>query len=193
MSCATITTRANCAAYQMRDRRDPSTWSSRSSRRGWQVNQQRRGVGALARLCWRWQRASWACISSWPKCRKRVQAIEVLHQRGFRDLSAAGHFAVERPRVSDPADPTGMRPCVDERSVGHPAALLNTVPRLAQLAEGLPHMHHSGTVRGYVLEDQRNCGLPGNPARAGRRVVQCSFTRSAEAVRGRSSRRDWPC
>ena len=30
---------------------------------------------------------------------------------------------------------------------------LNTVPRLAQQAEMLPHIHHSGTARGYVMEE----------------------------------------
>jgi hypothetical protein len=31
----------------------------------------------------------------------------------------------------------------------------NTVPRLAQLADGPPRMYRSGAVRGYVLEDQQ--------------------------------------
>jgi hypothetical protein len=30
---------------------------------------------------------------------------------------------------------------------------LNTVPRLAQQAEMLPHIHHSSTARGYVMEE----------------------------------------
>lgn len=46
-----------------------------------------------------------------------------------------------------------LRPCQPEDEWGVHQLYHNTVPRLAQLADGAPRMYRSGAVRGYVLED----------------------------------------
>jgi hypothetical protein len=80
-------------------------------------------------------------------------AIEVLQRAGYAIYLRHDILRLVRTRLTIPADPI-MRPCEARDQWGVQQLYANTVPRLAQLAEGLPRMYRTGAVRCYVLEDQ---------------------------------------
>ncbi len=80
-------------------------------------------------------------------------AIEVLQRAGYAIYLRQDILRLVRTRLTIPADPI-MRPCEPRDQWGVQQLYANTVPRLAQLAEGLPRMYRTGAVRCYVLEDQ---------------------------------------
>lgn len=81
------------------------------------------------------------------------EAIEVLHQAGYAIYVRQTIYRWQRPRDTVLAEPL-LRPCLPDDEWGVHQLYHNTVPRLAQLADGAPRMYRSGAVRGYVLEDQ---------------------------------------
>ena len=82
------------------------------------------------------------------------EAIEVLHQAGYAIYLRQTIYCWQRPRDTVLVDPL-LRPCEPHDEWGVHQLYHNTVPRLAQLAEGLPRMYRTGAVRCYVLEDQQ--------------------------------------
>jgi len=62
-------------------------------------------------------------------------------------LRLKSQVAVQTPRD------LALRSCVDADLWGIQQLYLNTVPRLAQKAEMLPHIHRSSTAHGYVMEE----------------------------------------
>ena len=81
------------------------------------------------------------------------QAVEVLQRAGFAVYLRQDILRLVRTRLTIQAEPI-MRPAEPRDLWGIQQLYMNTVPRLAQLAEGLPRVQRSGAVRGYVLEDQ---------------------------------------
>ncbi len=79
-------------------------------------------------------------------------AIEVLQRAGYAVYLRQDILRLVRTRLSIRAEPV-MRPCEPRDQWGVQQLVVNTVPRLAQLAEGLPRMYRSGAVRCYVLEE----------------------------------------
>jgi hypothetical protein len=79
--------------------------------------------------------------------------IEVLQRAGYAIYLRQDILRLVRTCLTIPADPI-MRPCESRDQWGVQQLYANTVPRLAQLAEGLPRMYRTGAVRCYVLEDQ---------------------------------------
>jgi len=79
--------------------------------------------------------------------------VAALHRAGFaiflrQDiLRLKGEVAVQPPRD------LALRSSAEADLWGIQQLYLNTVPRLAQQAEMLPHIHRSGIARGYVLEE----------------------------------------
>lgn len=80
-------------------------------------------------------------------------AIEVLQRAGYAIYLRQDILRLMRTRLTIQADPI-MRLCEPRDQWGVQQLYMNTVPRLAQLAEGLPRLHRSGAMRCYVLEDQ---------------------------------------
>lgn len=79
-------------------------------------------------------------------------AVEVLQRAGYAIYLRQDILRLVRTRLSIRAEPV-MRPCEARDQWGVQQLVVNTVPRLAQLAEGLPRMYRSGAVRCYVLEE----------------------------------------
>jgi hypothetical protein len=79
--------------------------------------------------------------------------IEVLQRAGYAIFLRQDILRLVRTRLTIPSDPV-MRPCEAHDQWGVQQLHMNTVPRLAQLAEGLPRMYRTSAVRCYVLEDQ---------------------------------------
>ncbi|MBI5565202.1 MAG: hypothetical protein HY870_09915 [Chloroflexi bacterium] len=79
--------------------------------------------------------------------------IEVLQRAGYAIYLRQDILRLVRTRLAISTDPI-MRPCEARDQWGVQQLYTNTVPRLAQLAEGLPRMYRTGAVRCYVLEDQ---------------------------------------
>ncbi len=81
-------------------------------------------------------------------------AIEVLYHAGY-----AIYVRQDIYRLAKPCDTIraglSLRPCQADDEWGVHQLYHNTVPRLAQLAEGAPRLYRSGAVRGYVLEEQQ--------------------------------------
>ncbi len=82
------------------------------------------------------------------------EAIEVLHRAGYAIYVRQDIYRLGRPRDTVLAEPL-LRACQTSDEWGVHQLYHNTVPRLAQLADGAPRMYRSGAVRGYVLEDQQ--------------------------------------
>jgi hypothetical protein len=82
------------------------------------------------------------------------EAIEVLYQAGYAIYVRQTIYGWQKPRDTVLIEPL-LRPCQPEDQWGVHQLYHNTVPRLAQLADGPPRMYRSGAVRGYVLEDQQ--------------------------------------
>jgi hypothetical protein len=80
-------------------------------------------------------------------------AIEVLQRAGYAIYLRQDILRLVRTRLTIPAESI-MRPCEARDQWGVQQLYANTVPRLAQLAEGLPRIYRTGAVRCYVLEDQ---------------------------------------
>jgi RimJ/RimL family protein N-acetyltransferase len=82
------------------------------------------------------------------------EAIEVLHRAGYAIYVRQDIYRLGRPRDTVLAEPL-LRACQSSDEWGVHQLYHNTVPRLAQLADGAPRMYRSGAVRGYVLEDHQ--------------------------------------
>lgn len=81
-------------------------------------------------------------------------AIEVLHRAGYAIYVRQDIYHLTTRREVVLAEPL-LRPAQASDEWGVHQLYHNTVPRLAQLADGAPRMYRSGAVRGYVLEDQQ--------------------------------------
>ena len=82
------------------------------------------------------------------------EAIEVLHRAGFAIYVRQDIYRLTKTRDTVLAEPL-LRVCQPGDEWGVHQLYHNTVPRLAQLADGAPRMYRSGAVRGYVLEDDQ--------------------------------------
>ena len=82
------------------------------------------------------------------------EAIEVLHHAGYAIYVRQDIYRLTKPRDTVLAEPL-LRSCQSADEWGVHQLYHNTVPRLAQLADGAPRLYRSGAVRGYVLEDQQ--------------------------------------
>jgi hypothetical protein len=80
-------------------------------------------------------------------------AIEVLQRAGYVIYLRQDILRLVRTRLTISADPI-MRLCESHDEWGVQQLYTNIAPRLVQQAEGLPQLHRTGSVRGYVLEDQ---------------------------------------
>jgi hypothetical protein len=82
-------------------------------------------------------------------------ALEVLQRAGYAIYLRQDILRLVRTRLTIQVEPL-LRPCEARDQWGVQQLYMNTAPRLAQLAEGLPRLHPRllGAVRGYVLEDQ---------------------------------------
>ena len=80
-------------------------------------------------------------------------ALEALQRAGYAIYLRQDILRLVRTRLTIQSEPL-LRPCEARDLWGVQQLYLNTAPRLAQLAEGLPRLHPRGAVRGYVLEDQ---------------------------------------
>lgn len=82
-------------------------------------------------------------------------ALEVLQRAGYAIYLRQDILRLAPPRLTIQSEPL-LRPCEARDQWGVQQLYMNTAPRLAQLAEGLPRLypHRAGAVRGYVLEDQ---------------------------------------
>jgi hypothetical protein len=83
-------------------------------------------------------------------------ALEVLQRAGYAIYLRQDIWRLTRMHLTIQSEPL-LRPCEARDQWGVQQLYMNTVPRLAQLAEGLPRLppRPRGAVRGYVLEDQR--------------------------------------
>ncbi len=81
------------------------------------------------------------------------EAIEVLYRAGFAIYVRQDIYRLAKPCPNAPAG-LPLRPCKSGDEWGVHQLYHNTVPRLAQLADGAPRLYRSGAVRGYVLEDR---------------------------------------
>jgi RimJ/RimL family protein N-acetyltransferase len=82
------------------------------------------------------------------------EAIEVLHRAGYAIYVRQDIYRLSNPRDTVLAEPL-LRASQSGDEWGVQQLYNNTVPRLAQLADGAPRLYRSGAVRGYVLEDQQ--------------------------------------
>ena len=82
------------------------------------------------------------------------EAIEVLHRAGYAIYVRQDIYRLDKARDTVLAEPL-LRSCRADDEWGVHQLYHNTVPRLAQLANGAPRMYRSGAVRGYVLEDRQ--------------------------------------
>lgn len=82
------------------------------------------------------------------------EAIEVLQRAGYAIYLRQNIMRLVRTRLTISAEPL-LRPCESRDEWGMQQLYMNTVPRLAQQAEGLPRLRRTGAVRGYVLEDRQ--------------------------------------
>ncbi len=82
------------------------------------------------------------------------EAIEVLQRAGYAIYLRQDILHLKRTRLTIAAEPV-MRPCESRDAWGVQQLYTNTVPRLAQQAEGLPRMYRTGAVRCYVMEDRQ--------------------------------------
>ena len=79
--------------------------------------------------------------------------VTALHRAGFAIFLRQDILRLKGPVTIQPPHDLALRACVEADLWGIQQLYLNTVPRLAQQAEMLPHIHHSGTARGYVMEE----------------------------------------
>ena len=79
--------------------------------------------------------------------------VTALHRAGFAIFLRQDILRLKGQVATQPPQDPAIRPCVEADLWGIQQLYLNTVPRLAQQAEMLPHIHHSGTARGYAMEE----------------------------------------
>jgi hypothetical protein len=79
--------------------------------------------------------------------------VSVLHRAGFAVFLRQDILRLKGAVLVHPSKEPSLRSCTDADLWGIQQLYLNTVPRLAQQAEVPPHIHHSGTARGYVMEE----------------------------------------
>jgi hypothetical protein len=82
------------------------------------------------------------------------EAIEVLHRAGYAIYVRQDIYQLSRSRDTILTEPL-LRSCQSSDEWGVQQLYHNTVPRLAQLADGVPRMYRSGAVRGYVWRINR--------------------------------------
>jgi hypothetical protein len=82
--------------------------------------------------------------------------VEVLRRAGFAVYLRQDILRLNADQMRPPARPTGaLRACEDADTWAVQQLYLNTAPRLAHLAEGVPQPGRSG-VRGYVYYDEKD-------------------------------------
>ncbi len=81
------------------------------------------------------------------------EAVEILQRAGYAIYLRQDMLRLVRTRLTISADPI-MRLSESHDEWGIQQLYCNIAPRLVQQAEGLPNVHRTGAVRGYVLEDQ---------------------------------------
>ena len=79
--------------------------------------------------------------------------VTALHRAGFAIFLRQDILRLKGLVSVPPPQDLAMRPCTETDLWGIQQLYLNTVPRLAQQAEMLPHIHHSGAARGYVIDE----------------------------------------
>ena len=79
--------------------------------------------------------------------------VTALYRAGFAIFLRQDILRLKARVVVQPSKDMVLRPCTDADLAQVQQLYLNTVPRLAQQAEIPPHIHHSGTARGYVMEE----------------------------------------
>ena len=79
--------------------------------------------------------------------------VTALHRAGFAVFLRQDILQLKNPAAVQPPQELSLRPSVEADLWGIQQLYLNTVPRLAQQAEMLPHIHHSATARGHVMEE----------------------------------------
>ena len=82
------------------------------------------------------------------------EALDVLYHAGFAIYVRQDIYRLTHSRDTVLTEPL-LRTCQTGDEWGVHQLYHNTVPRLAQLADGAPRMSRSGAVRGYVLEDRQ--------------------------------------
>jgi len=139
---------------QLRDRRDHKYSVITFMAPGVQVNPQTRDVWAQLLDHAAAQTGKLGLQHIVAEVPEESEAIEVLHQAGYAIYVRQTIYCWQRPRDTVLVEPL-LRPCQPDDEWGVHQLYHNTVPRLAQLADGPPRMYRSGAVRGYVLEDQQ--------------------------------------
>jgi hypothetical protein len=79
--------------------------------------------------------------------------VSVLHRAGYAIFLRQDMLRLKSEIVLNPSRAITLRASAESDLWGIQQLYLNTVPRLAQQAEMLPHIHHSSAARGYVLEE----------------------------------------
>jgi len=79
--------------------------------------------------------------------------VTALHRAGFAIFLRQDILRLKGKIIVQPPNGITLRLCTDADLPEVQQLYLNTVPRLAQQAEVPPHIHHSGTARGYVMEE----------------------------------------
>ena len=139
---------------QLRDRRDHRSSVITFAAPGVQVNHHTREVWARLLDHAAVQTGKLGLQNIVAEVPEDSEAIEVLHQAGYAIYVRETIYCWQQAHDTVLAEPL-LRPCQPEDEWGVHQLYHNTVPRLAQLADGAPRMYRSGAVRGYVLEDQQ--------------------------------------
>jgi len=143
-----------CGVIQLRDQRDHKFSVITFIAPGVQVNHQTREVWAYLLDHAATQTGKLGLQYIVAEVPEESEAIEVLHQAGYAIYVRQTIYCWQKPRDTVLVEPL-LRPCQLADEWGVHQLYHNTVPRLAQLADGAPRMYRSGAVRGYVLEDQQ--------------------------------------
>jgi len=143
-----------CGVMQLRDRRDHKYSVITFMAPGVQVNHQTREVWTQLLDHAAIQTGKLGLQHIVAEVPEESEAIEVLHQAGYAIYVRQTIYCRQKPLDMEPVELL-LRPCRADDEWGVHQLYHNTVPRLAQLADGPPRMYRSGAVRGYVLEDQQ--------------------------------------
>ncbi len=81
-------------------------------------------------------------------------AVEALQRAGYAIYLRQDILRLKRTRLTISAEPI-LRPGESRDEWDVQQLYMNTVPRLAQQAEGLPRLSRTGAVRSYVMEDRQ--------------------------------------
>lgn len=79
--------------------------------------------------------------------------VSALHRAGYAIFLRQDILRLKGGIALNPSPAVTLRTSADADLWAIQQLYLNTVPRLAQQAEMLPHIHHSSSARGYVLEE----------------------------------------